>query len=584
MGRLKRFSTQMLISLSIQNYALIQELSLEFAGGLVILTGETGAGKSIIIDAFGLLLGDRASTEVIRSGATKAVVEGVFGVSGYAAIKALLERNELDTGDTLIARRELSAKGQSRCFLNDTPVTLALLKEAGDLLVDLHGQHEHQSLLRTTTHIEMLDAFCQLDGELNKYRDAYRTLASLLAKMNHLRKHEAHLREMRDYHSFQLREIDAVAPRSGEEDELVAESRILENFERLLRETKELYDDLYGETGSAYERLATAENRLQALAQIDTRFEGMAKEVHSAAVVVTELARVLQEYASGADFNPDRLEQVRTQLGQLSVLRKKYGGTLDAVIAYRERIAGELSETGSIDEEIAKVTSEIEEERKMCGTMAARLSTKRRGAVKLVEREILSELSALGIPYAQFVVRIQQPEVDSASDARASYTLDSGKVVDLNDRGFDEVEFLICTNRGEELKPLSKVVSGGEISRIMLALKGILAKNDRLPLMVFDEIDVGVSGRVAQAVGLKLRKLSKSHQVIAITHLPQIAGLADQHFGVYKSEEGKRTTTHVRLLSPEERVQEVAKLLSGAKVTEAAIKGARELMRLPAEP
>ena len=569
----------MLASLFIQNYALIDRLSLDLSGGLVILTGETGAGKSIIVDALGMLLGERVGADVVRAGATKATIEGCFKVPDHEPLSTLLKHHELDTTDTLILRRELSAGGQNRCFINSTAVPLSVLRQAGDLLVDLHGQHEHQSLLRPATHILLLDAFCSFDEVLQQYRQAYKTIAEVNARLSDLRQHAQQVRELSDYYSFQLREIDSVGPRIDEEEHLQGEERILEQGETLSGETAQLYELLYQGEGSAYEILSETVSRLRTLASIDKRFELSLGEAESSIAVVRELARFVQTYREGTESNPARLEEVRARLARLAGLRRKYGGTMEAVLAHRAKVARELEVSGNIDEEMQKLSTERDTTKNECVRLARLLSRKRHRACATVERAVVQELKNLGIPNALFSVHITNAESVSEQDPMECRADDNTPAC-LTDRGFDKVEFMISTNRGEDVRPLARIASGGEISRIMLALKGIMAKRDRLPVMVFDEIDVGVSGRVAQAVGEKLRDLSQSHQVIAITHLPQIAGLADMHLAVEKSEEGARATTNVRLLSSEERIKEVARLLSGTTITDAALTGARELMGL----
>jgi DNA repair protein RecN (Recombination protein N) len=569
----------MLKSISIRNYAIIDAADTEFEPGLNIITGETGAGKSILIDALGLILGERASNDMIRAGSEKAVVEGAFAVASNAKIKSLLQANGLDEQDVLILRREVSAKGQNRCFINDTPVNLALLKEAGDYLVDLHGQHEHQSLLRPPTHIEFLDDFGGLDGLLNEYRTSYQTLSGLFEDRGRLKQQEAVLKERRDLYEFQLKEIDAVHPQPGEEETLESELRILENSEKLHEATSRLHQMLYEGEQAVYDQLVLARNQLEDLAGIDKSFEDLRNECASAAAIISEVTKFLQQYNARIEFNPERLEQIRERLGHLSLLKKKYGGTIESILEQRERVAREFALAENFEGEIGKLDTSIDEERSRCSAAAQRLSAKRRDLVPKITKSVSAELSKLGIAKAEFEVRIQNRLLATGDSARAMVKL-GREYYQAGPRGIDDVEFYLSTNVGEEPRPLTRVASGGEVSRVMLALKTILAKSERLPLLVFDEIDVGVSGRVAQAVGQSMKSLSRFHQVIAITHLPQIAGLADVHFVVEKVEDGKRAKTQLRKLELEERVEEVARLMSGAEVTDAGLAGARELMGL----
>jgi len=567
----------MLKSLLIRNYALIEELAVDFTSGLVIITGETGSGKSIIIDALGLVLGERASADVVRKGADRAVVEATFHVAGNARLRRLLEESTFTPSDELIVRREVSAKGQSRCFIADSPATLALQKQVGEMLVDLHGQHEHQSLLRQETHVGVLDDFGGLDAMVAEFQAARRKLREITLALEDLRQRERQLAERRDFYEFQIAEIDAVAPRAGEEEELEAELKILENAEKLFAATGALYGTLYEGEQSVHDLLVIARNRLQDLAAIDRQFADAANECASAEAVVAELAKFVQAYNARVEFNPERLDALRDRLGKLSLLKRKYGGSLESTIAQRAKIGEEVKLAENFEEVTGALTRERETARADCGAIAARLSGKRHEAARKVDRAVVEELARLGIRHAKFETRITAREAGAGdADAVAGGT----KSLLLNARGFDDVEFYISTNMGEEVMPLARVASGGEISRVMLALKSILAKSDRLPVLIFDEIDVGVSGRVAQAVGKALKALSAFHQVIAITHLPQIAGLADAHFAVEKGEHGARTATTMRRLSLEEQVREVARLLSGAQVTDAGLLGARELMGL----
>jgi DNA repair protein RecN (Recombination protein N) len=574
----------MIKTLYIKNYALIGELNVEFDNGLVILTGETGAGKSIIIDALGLLLGERASSEVVRSGADKAIVEGVFRVAGNRKLQRFLQGNNLEASDDLVVRREITAKGQSRCFINDSPTTAVLQKQAGELLVDLHGQHEHQSLLRVENHIEMLDEFGGLGLMVGEFQASLQDLRDLSRQLTELRRREQQLREKREFYEFQLKEIDAVAPQSGEDDKIASELKVLENAEKLFETTHDLYEKLYEGENSIHDLLVLVRNRLQDLASIDKTLADAAEEGSSAVAIVNELAKFVHGYNARVEFNPGRLEHLRERLGQLAHLKKKYGGSVENVLAHRENIAKEVDLAESFNTVIDKLTGQIGRARESCEAVAQRLSTKRQESARKIDKAIVSELSKLGIKNGKFSTRFSRAEMTDAHTTGGQsiqlFIVVGRQKVALNERGCDTVEFYISTNLGEDVKPLAKVASGGEVSRIMLALKSILAKSDRLPVLIFDEIDVGVSGRIAQAVGLSLKNLSSYHQVIAITHLPQIAGLADEHYMVFKSEDGKRAATSIRKLLPEERVHEVAKLMSGAEVTDAGLVGARELMGL----
>jgi len=567
----------MLRTLLIKHYALIEELTVEFERGLNIITGETGAGKSIIIDALSLVLGERSDAGAVRKGAEKAIVEGVFDTAGNGKLRHLLERHEIASTDEIIVRREVAAKGQSRSFINDTPVTTGILKAVGDALVDLHGQHEHQSLLRAETHIDLLDDFGGLDGLVGDFAAIHRDAGAASHAIRGLRAKERDLMERRALYEFQINEIDALSPQAGEEEELENELNILENAEKLHSATERLYRMLYEGENAVHDQLILVRNDLDDLATIDPAFGEQAAEAASASAVVDELAKFVQQYNSRIEFNPERLEQIRDRLGQLTLLKKKYGGSLAAVLAHRERIGREVDLADNFEAQILRLQQEFDACRKRASEIALRLSTKRREVARKVNTAIVRALADLGIAHAVFETVIT---TRPAADPSTAVVKSGDDWLETTPKGADYVEFFVSTNVGEDPKPLVRVASGGEISRIMLALKMILAKSDRLPLLVFDEIDVGVSGRVAQAVGTSMRKLSGFHQVIAITHLPQIAGVADTHFVVEKIEKNKRSVTGMRKLDLEERVSEVAKLMSGEEVTESGRRSARELMRL----
>lgn len=571
----------MLTSLHIRNYALIESLTVQFDRGLNIMTGETGAGKSIIIDALGAVLGERTTSDVVSQGAERSVVEAQFAVSDHRALKRLMAENDVEAFDELILRREISAKGQTRSFINDSPVTTATLKQVGDILVDLHGQHEHQSLLRVQTHIDVLDEFAGLNGAAEEFRQSNSEFQRLLAALDDLRSREQALMERQSLLEFQVREIDAVGPHAGEEEELEAELRILEHAEQLAGTTERVFRSLYEGDNAVRDQLVRARKDLEDLAAIDKSFTDSISEAASAAAIVEELALLVRNYRDKIEYNPARLEEIRNRLGQIALLTKKYGGSLDSVIHHREKIGEELELVKNFDREIAASQETLAARRKISSEIAKRLSSARHAVASTVERSAVNVLAGLGIPKAQFRVVIATRTAADPERAPVAWGKES---LAAGSKGVDEVEFSISTNPGQAPKPLVKVASGGEISRIMLALKMILAKSEPLPVLVFDEIDVGISGRIAQAVGQTLKKLSGIHQTIVITHLPQIAGLADAHYVVEKKESGGRSSTAIRKLGFEERVAEVARLLSGEEVTDRGIDNARELMdaHLPA--
>lgn len=566
----------MLRALYIRDYAVIEELEVDFDSGLNILTGETGAGKSIIVGALKLILGERASTEIIRTGARKAIVEGHFDGAHGEKIAAILEQHDIEQQPMLILRREIRGR-QSRAFINDTPATAQVLRTLAGRLIDLHGQHDHQSLLRTETHIELLDNFGGLGNLVATYRQHHQEMAELHRRRRDLVARERELQQQKEWIEFQVREIDRIAPQDEEEQALEAERRIHENAEHLVDVTNHLYQMLFASDTSVYDQLVVARNELHDLARIDPQFDALFDEIKSAEIVIQEVTNVLQDYNAHLEFNPERLEAIRERLGELDHLKRKYGGSLAAVLAHRAEIGHSYRLAADFEGAIARLDEEIETTRKALSDAALRLSSKRREVAQRTEDAIRAELATLGIENGRLEVHFEtRPDPEgwiALQHANAEPILHAAFA-----NGMDQVEFFITTNVGEAPKSLAKVASGGEVSRIMLALKTILAKSDRLPILVFDEIDTGISGAVAQRVGHSMKNLAQYHQIIAITHLPQIAALADAHYVVEKVVENERTKSRIRPLDDRERAIEVAALISGTEVTEAALNSARELM------
>ena len=567
----------MLVSLLVKDYALIENIGVEFQKGLNIITGETGAGKSILIDAMGLMLGDRASTQVVRKGANKSVVEGVFSVGENPKVEKILKDNDIDHYQELIVRREISLKGSNRCFLNDTPTSLSLLKDIGNLLVDLHGQHEHQSLLRSSTHIDYLDEVAEIEPLLLEYKGYHQQLSEIAKELYLLMNKEKSLKDERDAFEFQIKEIDAVAPQVGEQETIKEELNLLEHSEKLLYLTNKIYSLAFEDEYSTHDNLVSIQKSLTELSDIDKSFLDKAAEAESAIAIINDISDFVRSYRERVDNDPDKLNLLRERLGALNLLKKRYGGTLEKVIEHRVNIGNEFEIANNYNERIVELEKQLEEVRNQSGEIAKKISNERKVVAEKIRKEVIETLEELGIPDSDFQVNIKNIK---ANDSAANFIFVDGEKYKFNSKGFDEIEFLISTNPGEDLKPLSKVASGGEVSRIMLSLKTILANNDKLPLLIFDEIDTGVSGRIAQKVGNALKSLSKYHQIIAITHLPQIAGLAEQHFAVEKKSIGTRVVSSIRPLEDEEKVNEVAKLISGEDVTDASIESAKELMGL----
>ena len=562
----------MLLSLTIRDYAIIDELEVEFEPGLNILTGGTGAGKSILVGALTMILGERASTDSLRTDARKAVIEGIFDADGLEPVASILEENAVESMAHLVLRREITPV-QSRAFVNDSPATVQVLKDVASCLVDLHGQHEHQSLLRPETHRAMLDSVGSLGGLVEAYREKFDRMAALEEERRTLVARERELAGQKELWGFQIEEIDRVSPVPDEEERLDAEHRILENAERLHEATRGLSELLYDDDGAAYDRLTRARNELRELARIDAAFADVLSEIESARIAVDETAKFLQLYGSRIEFSPERLEEIRDRLGALDGLKRRYGGSIEAVLAHRADIGSQFELASDFEGAIRRLDQGLAAARAELSASAAELSAARRATATRVSEAVVDELGRLGMAGSRFEVRFDQDD-----DPEGWITVDGNRCVRAHPHGMDRIAFLLSTNPGEDVRPLARVASGGEVSRVMLALKTILAKNDRLPILVFDEIDTGVSGAMARVVGERLRDLARYHQVLAITHLPQVAALADAHFRVGKVVSDGRTRTVVQRLTDAERTEEVATLISGERVSDAARASARELI------
>jgi DNA repair protein RecN (Recombination protein N) len=564
----------MLTSLEIKDYTLIKNIQVEFNSGLSIITGETGAGKSILIGALGLLLGERASTETVRKGANKSFVEGFFNIGENEKVKRFLKANEFEFSEELIVRREISLKGSNRCFINDTPVQLSLIKQIGDLLIDLHGQHDHQSLLRVETHIDFLDEFCNLSTELNAYSIARKELNATIDEIKELKRNEINLKEKLELNKFQLKEINAVSPEKDEDLKLEKELNLLENSEKLFDISSQIHATIYEDEICAYDLLVRIRNNIESISSIDDTLKVKKEEVDSAIELTRDVGDFIRDYKDKIEIDPSTIDELRERSGAIHLLKKKYGSSLDNVIKFKERIENELSLAENFTDKINELENRTSSLRGNVKKRALALSVKRKKEAKKVERQIEDSLKYLGINDSKFGIIFTLDENTSTE----YYVEIENTKVNLNNSGIDVVEFYISTNHGEDLKPLAKTASGGEISRIMLAIKSVMAKTEKLPLLVFDEIDTGVSGRIAQKVGKVLQDLSRSHQIISITHLPQIAAFAKHHYSVKKEVISNRAITSITKLDEEERITEIAKLLSGEKVSKSNIEAAKELM------
>ncbi len=561
----------MIKSLYIKDFALIDELDVQFEEGLNILTGQTGAGKSIIIGALNMILGERADTEVIRQGADKAISEATILVGDNGWMKSFLEENAVDFSPELILRREIRQTG-SRAFINDTPVNISVLKQVGDQLVDLHGQHDHQLLLKDENHLGVIDRFDSVQPVLKEYQAEFRKMTELQKELKNLEKSERELKEKTELYQFQVKELEAAGLNPDEEEQLAAEMNLLDNAEDLDQKAAAITEIGNGDEISLMDMLNTIKLNLEDMARIEPEFETYLQEVSTARISIQETIQFAERYRARIEFNPQRLEKLRQRQAELKRLQKKYARTIPELIQYYNQIKSELNTAENFDIEIERIENAISNQAENLKEKAVALHEKRLTTGRQLSAEIVEALKNLGIMNGQFVVSVEWLKSENG------WIKVNGQPIDCQEHGCDDVRFFISTNKGEEPKPLAKIASGGEISRVMLSLKSILAKEHHLPVMIFDEIDNGISGNISEKVGREMRKLSEHCQIVAITHQPQIASQAHKHYRVEKMEDGGRTITKIEPLSEEEHIREVASLMSGEEITESALSSARELI------
>jgi DNA repair protein RecN (Recombination protein N) len=567
----------MLTELHIQNFAIIDKLDLRFGPGLIILTGETGAGKSIILDAVVMLIGGKADTTFVRTDSDAAFVEGVFQLKGpeKEAVHEVLKREELlDDPDYLTLMREVRKEGRSVARVNGRTVNVGLLKELGALLVDIHGQAEHLSLLDPKAHLGLLDRYAEVSKPLTEYRQTYHALLNLRRELGELRKAQSDADRRTEMLTYQVEEIEAARLKPGEDEELRKERDRLANAESLAQNAQEalaVLDEGSPETPAATDLVGQAAQALAALAKIDAGQAELANQAELMLDTISDVIHNLRDYLEEIEFNPKRLDDVEERLDLIHSLTRKYGGSIPAVIAYGEDAQKQLETiTGAADRivELEMQEAKLLEKLSKQGTT---LSEKRKSAAAEMGKGIESELDDLRMASAQFGVDFRtKPEPNGIP-------LADGTRIAFDQNGFDRVEFLVAPNPGEGLKPLAKIASGGETSRLMLGLKNVMARADEVPSLIFDEIDQGIGGRVGMVVGQKLWNLSRTHQVFCVTHLPQLAVFGDQHYQVQKLVDKGRTLTRVEPLDGESRLLELSQMLG--EVGESTIRSAHELMQ-----
>ncbi|MDG3141670.1 DNA repair protein RecN [Streptococcus suis] len=550
----------MLLEISIRNFAIIEEISLTFDNGMTVLTGETGAGKSIIIDAMNMMLGARASTEVIRHGQSKAEIEGLFSVEKSPQLLAILEENGIAFEDDLIIRRDIFQNGRSVSRINGQMVNLTTLKAVGQHLVDIHGQHDQEELMKPSLHIRMLDEFGddQFVAIKRAYQDTfekYRLLRKrVIEQQQNEREHKARIEML----EFQMAEIEAVALSSGEDEALLQERDKLMNHKQIADTLTNAYIMLDNEEFSSLANVRSAMNDMLSLEEFDADYKELSGQLSESYYVLEDVTKRLGDMIDKLDFDAGRLLAVEARLDSIQSITRKYGGNVDDVLDYLDNITKEYNLLTGNDANSESLERELRELEKQLLTSAAQLSTARHNIAVALEKEIKSELTELYMDKADFRVQFSK-----------------GK---FSKEGNELVEFYISTNPGEGFKPLVKVASGGELSRLMLAIKSAFSRKEDKTSIVFDEVDTGVSGRVAQAIAQKIYKIGSHGQVLAISHLPQVIAAADYQFYISKESDDRSTVSRVRLLNQEERVEEIAKMIAGSDVTQSAREQARSLL------
>lgn len=566
----------MLHELTIRNFAIIKSVTISFGRGLNILTGETGAGKSIIIDAIGLLLGERGSADYVRHGERRAEVEGLFELPPDSPAYAICQGFgvQVEADGMLVVRRDISRQGKNVIRINGQLVTLAMLRELGPWLVQIHGQHDAISLMQTEKHIDWLDAYgeAELAATKQEYERLYNAYRKARQDVERMARNEQELAQRIDLLQYQLKEIEEASLEPGEDEKLFAQRKVWSNVEKVFAGIEHAYQALYGEQ-RGLDWLAHAMSELERVLPYDEGLTPVVEAIRSAYYQIEDAVHSLSEYKEQLEFSPEELAAVEQRLDLIYRLRRKYGKSVNDILEYAAAIQDELEEIQHYDDRLEKLKGHMAELAADLAVEALELSGKRRELAARLAAAIEEQLHELCMERARFAVEVRQIADEEGIEI-------AGVKRHVNAKGIDQVEFLIAPNPGEPLRPLAKIASGGELSRIMLAIQTILAKSDQVETFIFDEIDTGVSGRAAQAIAEKLARVAQYRQVLCISHLPQVASMADVHFLIHKEMDDEQTVTHVTPLSDEERVIELARMLGGAQVTERTTEHAREMIQL----
>lgn len=563
----------MLRELHIKDFAIIHDLRVQFDESLNILTGETGAGKSIVIGALGLLLGERADMDFIRTGQDTASVEGLFDCANFRNIFSCVEQAGIELNeDQLLLKRIISRSGRNKIYINGCLSTLAILKEIGNRLVDIHGQHQHQLLLHPENHIEVYDSFNKLSHIRDKYKELYVKLQKCQTKLNALDKNEREHLQKKDLFEFQMKEIDDAHLTETEENDLKKERIILQNAEKLCQASTHACDELYSSDNSIVERLNRVLEELSAVAEYDESVKKILDETKPSLFLLEEASIRLRDYSRQVEINPEKLSEIEDRLAEINELKRKYGNSIIEILANREKIEEEYNAIAHSDEIKEKLNKEISAIKKDLVGAAVILADKREKAVEKFEKIMEKELMELNMAGVRFKANF------SYNKDEGSFIKYRGVPVSFSENGIGALEFLISPNPGEEPRPLAKIASGGELSRIMLSLKNLLAAQDTVPIMIFDEVDSGIGGKIAETVGLKLKRISQNKQVFCITHLTQIASLKGAHYRIEKEVVKGRSVTIIRRLSNSERVDEIARMSGGESISQVTREHAKEML------
>jgi len=554
----------MLQLLSISNIALIDDLRVEFDAALNLLTGETGSGKSIIVDALGVLIGGRFTSELLKSGAERGSIEGLFLLSPHPQLEGLLENSGLQNGDELIIRREISAGGRNKIFINNQLATQSLLRDLRPFLVDIHGQGDQQTLFDTDTHLELLDSFAGHDALRVEVAEAYEAFSSLQHELATLRKDSAEKFQLVDTLQFQIAELDRAQLSLAEDERLEEERRRLANVEMLTKLCQSSYSRIYEDDNAALARLRLTLKEIEELSEYEAGFRDYLEGLESARAVLEDLSFALRDFADKLEFSPARLATIEDRLAELSRLKRKYGGSIAAALEHLAQAQDRLRQIETSDEREQALHAELNAAQTSYLSAARKLHKQRLKAGKLLEKAVEEGIAEVAMESARFQVQVTTDHTD----------LGLGSAT-----GIDKVEFYFSANVGEDLKPLARVASGGEASRLMLVLKTVSNASEFPRTIVFDEIDTGIGGRVSEAVGNKLKRLARTNQVLCVTHQPQIARFADNHLVVHKEAHDGRTLVSVDKLDRAGRVEEIARMLTGAEITDSARRHARELLK-----